>query len=140
MLEMKYGVNLTIPGGPQFSLSNQSLTSEVYQHFNLTLNAQNTSETITLSGIQDSNLLTIKSKTMFADDSTSELKYQVGEGDELFLKAPLLIAGTWLKSLLQDKDELIITFKLDPEPSDTSEDYATVEVIFGKPEATTPTS
>lgn len=138
MLEMKYGVNLTIPGGPQFSLSNQSLTSEVYQHFNLTLNAQNTSETITLNGIQDSNLLAIKSKTMFATDSTSAITYQVGSAEALSLEAPLLIAGTWLKSLLQGTEPLTIAFAFTPDS--TTEDYVTVEVIFGKPEATTPTS
>ncbi len=138
MLEMKYGVNLTIPGGPQFSLSNQSLKSEVYQHFNLTLNAQNTSETITLNGIQESNLLAIKSKKMFADGSTSGITYQIGSATALPLEAPLLIAGTWLQSLLEGTDALTIAFAFTAD--NTTEDYVTVEVIFGKPEAATPTS
>lgn len=136
MLEMKYGLNLTIPGGPEFSLSNKLLQSEVYQHFNLTLNAQNQSEKIVLSGLQGSNLLTIKAKKTFAPDSSSELTYKVGDdGEEETLDAPLLIAGTWLKSLIasNDDDELIISFNLDP--GDSSDDYVNVEVIFGKPEA-----
>ncbi|MDJ0728830.1 MAG: hypothetical protein QNJ33_02450 [Crocosphaera sp.] len=138
MLDMKYGVNLTIPGGPQFSLSNQPLKSEVYQHFNLTLNAGNTSETITLSGIQESNLLVIKTKKMFATDSASTITYQIGSATALPLEAPLLMAGTWLRSLLEGTGELTIAFAFTPDGA--TEDYVTVEVIFGKPEATAPTT
>lgn len=136
MLDIKYGANLTIPGGPQFSLSSQVLQCEVYKHFSITLDANQSTEEIALTEVKKLNLLTVKATSNLAKDSSSTLKYDIGNsGTFVELDAPLFVLGTWVKSIVPDN--LTISLKLDPKPSTTdSKDAVKVEVLIGWAEAT----
>lgn len=137
MLEIKYGANLTIPGGPQFSISNQTLQSEVYKHFSITLDANQDTEEITLSEVKKLNLLVVKATPALAPDSPSKLKYKIDAGSLIELDAPLLILGTWVGSIVPD--DLKMSFKLEPKPDKNSvkfaKDAVKVEIIAGWAEA-----
>jgi hypothetical protein len=156
MLDIKYGANVAIPGGPQFSLSNQVLQCEVYKDYSITLDAtQNTEEiTISQSESQFLNLLVVKATSALAKDSQSKLKYSIEEVSPttgtgtgagtttviwLDLDAPLFILGTWVNSILpKDKDKKI-SFKREPDPSGKPEfkkDTFQIEVLIGWSEAT----
>jgi hypothetical protein len=138
MLEIKYGANLIIPGGPQFSFSNQVLQCEVYKHFSINLDATQDAEDITLSKVKELNLLVIKATSALAPESPSKLKYLIGSGSFIELDAPLLILGTWVNSIVTGPD-LQISFKLDPIPDKNSVKYAKdavkLEIITGWAEA-----
>ena|GEM_PF-3415825 len=114
MLEIKYGANLTIPGRPQFSISNQTLQSEVYKHFYITLNANQDTEEIILSEVKKLNLLVVKATPTLAPGSLSKLKYKIDAGSLIELDAPLVILGTWVSSIVPDG--LKMSFKLEPKP------------------------
>jgi hypothetical protein len=133
MLDIKYGANLTIPGGPQFSISNQVLEIEVYKHFSITLDATQPKEEITLSDSKKLNLLSVKATNALAKDSLSKLTYAIDSGSFVELDAPVLILGTWVNFIIPDPIKM--SFDLKPKPADGSKDSITVDIIVGWAEA-----
>lgn len=133
MLEIKYGMNLEVPGGPKFSVSNQIIKCEVYKHFSVTLDADQVEETVTLKEVKKLSLLVVKSTSSLAPDSPSKLNYKIGNGTPTALDAPLLILGSWINGIVAD--DLTLTFQIEPKPDNTKPKYAkdavTVEVITG---------
>jgi hypothetical protein len=133
MLDIKYGANLTIPGGPQFSISNQVLQIEVYKHFSITLNAIQLKEEITLTDAKKLNLLSVKATSTLAKDSLSKLTYSIDTGKFVELDAPILILGSWVNFIIPDSMKM--SFELKPKPADDSKDSITVDIIVGWAEA-----
>jgi hypothetical protein len=133
MLDIKYGVNLTIPGGPQFSISNQALQIEVYKHFSITLNATQPKEQITLNDAKKLNLLSVKATSTLAKDSLSKLTYAIDTGKFVELDAPILMLGSWVNFIIPDSMKM--SFELKPKPADGSNDSITVDIIVGWAEA-----
>ena len=133
MLDIKYGTNLTISGGPQFSISNQVLQIEVYKHFSITLNATQLKEEITLTDAKKLNLLSVKATSTLANDSLSKLTYAIDTGKFVELDAPVLILGTWVNFIIPDPMKM--SFELKPKPFDGSKDSITVDIIVGWAEA-----
>ena len=133
MLDIKYGANLTIPGGPQFSISNQVLQIEVYKHFSITLNATQLKEEITLTDAKKLNLLSVKATSTLAKDSLSKLTYAIDTGKFVELDAPVLILGSWVNFIIPDPMKM--SFELKPKPFDGSKDSITVDIIVGWAEA-----
>ena len=133
MLDIKYGANLTIPGGPQFSISNQVLQIEVYKHFSITLNATHLKEEITLTDAKKLNLLSVKATSTLAKDSLSKLIYAIDTGKSVELDAPILMLGSWVNFIIPDPMKM--SFELKPKPADGSKDSITDDIIVGWAEA-----
>ncbi|MBD1848327.1 hypothetical protein H6F89_34265 [Cyanobacteria bacterium FACHB-63] len=134
MLEIKYGANLTIPGGLQFSISNQVLRCEVYKHFSVTLDTTQDKKDVTLSKVKEFNLLVVKSTSNLAADSPSKLQYKIGDAESFVeLDAPLLILETWMNAIAPD--DLKIFLKLEPEldknAAKFAKDSVKVEIVTG---------
>ena len=160
MLEIKYGANLAIPGGPQFSASNQVLQVEVYKHFSITLTpetATSSIEDITLKDPKELNLLAVRATGTLAKGSSTKVQYKVedvsassGSGSESGagsgsgtstvdwkdLDAPLLILGTWVKSVLQKDVKISFQLVKDESKPEFSKDVFQIEIIIGWAEAT----
>lgn len=121
MLVINYGANITISGRSQFSVSNQVLRSEVYKHFSITLDATLSKKEIILSEVKKHNLLPVKATSALAKNSSLILSYKIGDaGNFIELDALLSILGAWVNSIVQDDQK--ISFKLDPKPSNDSND------------------
>ncbi len=136
MLEIKYGANLAIPGGRQFSVSNLVLQSEVDSAINIKLNADHPIRTIKLTDIKKLNLLVIKVTRALTQGSSSKFNYKLDPGNYQELDDPLLmIVGTWVNAITPNDLTLSFNLELDQSSPKYSKDYVTVEIIMGREKA-----
>jgi hypothetical protein len=160
MVEIKPNLSVQIPGGLQFNIA-QSLTLEAYKYFDITLDKKNNqlTENIVLSDVQKLNLILIKATFTIANpkDSTSKLVYKIAKFDDkdkeidviyTELDTPLLLLGSWVKSLAANKLKIDFKFGTPPTHQDPKDpfkedfndpsnlaDSVKVEIITGWQEA-----
>jgi hypothetical protein len=133
MVEIKANLSVQIPGGPQLNAT-QILKLESYRYFDITLDGKKLKNTVILTEIQKLSLILVKVTSTFAQGSTSKLEYQIGSGTSSVVDTPLLLLGSWIRSMIaSDELKLVFDFKIATGEA-YSKDSIKVEIITGWPE------